>query len=146
MAEDSAQEVALPAVDPASVEIVTAPKTSAWLVVSTEGAEVSPKGFFTEVPLGVVASAAAVSPVRLLAACGVSADSVVLSVDEASEGGVVLVRCGFALVKSGKADVSGADRVFPPVGLWSMPKVPGRMAVSSISTILQLVASMLVIL
>lgn len=118
--EDSAQEVALSTVDPASMEIVTAPKISAWLIVSTEWAEVSSKGFMltvTKVPLEGVASVAAISPVRLLAACGVSADSVVLSVGKASEGVVVLVRCGFALVKSGKADVSGVDGVFPPVGL-----------------------------
>lgn len=102
------------------MEIGTAPKTSEWLVVSTEGAEDSSKGFMltvTKAPLGVVASAAVVSPVRRLAVCGVSADSVVLSVDKASEGVVALVRCGFALVRSGKADVSGVDGVFLPVGL-----------------------------
>lgn len=71
----------------------------------------------TKVPLGAVALAAVVSPVRLLAVCRVSTDSVVLSADKASEGLVVLVRCAFALVKSGKADVSGMVGVFPPVGL-----------------------------
>lgn len=45
------------------------------------------------------------------------ADSVVPAVDKVSEEVVVPVRYDFASVKSGKADVSGVDKVFPPVGL-----------------------------
>lgn len=97
----------------------------------------------TKVPLGVVALAAVVSPVRLLVACGVSVgvvsgvtDPEVLAVDKISEGVVVLVRCDFASVKLGKADVSGVDRVSPPVRLRSTSEVPGMMAVASISIML----------
>lgn len=116
----------MPTVDPASAEIITAPKTSVWPVVSTEGDEVSSKGFMltvTKVPLGLVALAAVVSPMKLLVSCGVSTvvsgvtDSDVLAVDKISEEGVVLVRCDSASVKLGKADVSGVDRGFPPVRL-----------------------------
>lgn len=117
----------MPTVDPAPVELVTAPETWVWLVVSTERAEVSSKGFMltvTKVPLGVVALAAVVSPtVVILAMSGVSTvvsglvDSVTLAVDKVSEEVVVLVRYGSASVKSGKTDVSGLDEVFPPVGL-----------------------------
>lgn len=99
----------MPTVDPASVEIVTAPEALVWLVVSTERTEVSSNGFMLtvpKVPLGVVALAAVVSPsVRLLAVNGVSmvvpgvADSVTLAVDKVLEEVVVLVRCGFASVK-----------------------------------------------
>lgn len=108
------------------MEIATASKTSVCLVVATEGAEVSSKGFVltvTKVPLGLVTLAAVVSPVRLLVACGGSTvvsgvtDSVVLAVDKVSEEVVVLVRCDIASLKSGKADIPGVDRVFPPVGL-----------------------------
>lgn len=117
----------MPTIDPAPVELVTAPETWVWLVVSTERAEVSSKGFMltvTKVPLGVVALAAVVSPtVVILAVSGVSlvvsglADSVTLAVDKVSEEVVVLVRCGSASVKSGETDISGLDKVFPPVGL-----------------------------
>lgn len=98
-----------------------------WLVISTERAEVSSKGFMlvvTKVPLEVVALAAVVSlsvvlSVRSKVSTVVSdvADSVVPAVDKVSEEVVVPVRYDFASVKSGKADVSGVDKVFPPVGL-----------------------------
>lgn len=117
----------MPTVDPAPVELVTAPETWVWLVVSTERAEVFSKGFMltvTKVPLGVVALAAVVSPtVVILAVSGVStvvsglADSVTLAVDKISGEVVVLVRCGSASVKLGKTDISGLDKAFPPVGL-----------------------------
>lgn len=117
----------MPTVDPAPVELVTAPETWVWLIVSTERAEVSSKVFMltvTKVPLGVVALAAVVSPtVVILAMSGVSTvvsglvDSVTLAVDKVSEEVVVLVMCGSASVKSGKTDISGLDEVFPPVGL-----------------------------
>lgn len=111
----------MPTVDPASVEIVTAPETLVWLAVSTERGKVCSKGFMLtviKVPLVVAAWAAVDSPsVVLLAVCGVSTvvsggtDSVVLAVDKVSEEVMILVRCDFASVKSGKADVLGVDRV-----------------------------------
>ena len=110
------------------MEIVTAPETLVWLAVSTERGKVSSKGFMltvVKVPLEAVAWAAVDSPsVVLLAVFGVSTvvsgvtDSVVLAVDKVSEEVMILVRYDFASVKSGKADISGVDRVpFSPVGL-----------------------------
>ena len=105
------------------MEIVTAPETSVWLVVSTERDEFSSKRFMltvTKVPLGAVALAAVVSiSVVLLMVSVMSgvADSVVLAVDKVSAEVVVLARCDVTSVESGKADVSGVDRAFPPVGL-----------------------------
>lgn len=109
------------------MEIVTAPETSVWLVISTERAAVSSKGFMlivTKVPLAVVALAAVVSrSVVLLVRSKVStvvsgvADSVGPAVDKVSEEAVVPVRYDFVSVKSGEADVSGVGKVFPPMGL-----------------------------
>lgn len=122
------------------------------LVISTERAEVSSKGFMlivTKVPLEVVALAADVSlSVVLLLESKVStmvsgvANSVVPAVDKVSEEVVVPARYDFASVKSGKADISGVDKVFPPVGLWSMSEAPGLMAIVSISVTPQLITSM----
>lgn len=142
----------MPTVDSASVKIVIAPETLVWLAVSTERGKVCSKGFMLtviKIPLEVVAGAAVDSPsVVLLVVCGVSTvvsrvtDSVVLAVDKVSEEAMILVRCDFASVKSGKGDVSGVDRVpLPPVGLQSMSEVPATMAVVSSST-LQLVTTM----
>lgn len=73
-------------------------------------------------------------------------DSVVLAVDKVSEEVMILVRCDFASVKSGKADVSRVDKVpLLPVGLWSMSEVPVMVAVVSSSIMLQLGTAMLVV-
>lgn len=123
MAENLAGEVTLPTVDPAPLEIVTAPESSVWLVVSTESTEFSSKGFMltvTKFPLGVVALAAVVSTSAVLSMVDVTsgvADAVALAADKTLAEVVVLGRCDLASVESGKADVSGANRAFPPVGL-----------------------------
>lgn len=126
MAEGRAGEAVSPPVARASVETVTAPESTVWLT-SAGRAEVSPKGFMltvTKTPLGAVALAAAVSPsVVLLVGPGVStvvsgvADSVVPVADKVSAEAVDSVRWDFASVESGKVDVSGMDRTFPPGGL-----------------------------
>lgn len=123
-----------------------------WLVVSTERDEFSSKRFtltVTKLPLGAVALAAVVSiSVVLLMVSVMSgvADPVALAADKVSAEAVVLARCDFASVESGKADVSGVDRASPLVGLRSVSEVPGVLAVASISVTLQSITSMLLML
>ena len=126
------------------------------LDVSRERTAVSAKGprlTVTKVVLGVVGSAAVVSPsMVLLPGSGVSAvvsgvaGSVALAADEVSAEVMVLVRCGSASVESSKADMSGGDGAFPPVGSRSASEDPRAMAVVIISIMLQLVTSMSVML
>lgn len=123
-----------------------------WLVVSTERDEFSSNTFMltvTKVPLGAVALAAVVSiSVVLLMVSVMSgvADSVALAADKVSAEAVVLVRCDFASVESGKVDVSGVDRASCPTGLRSVSEVPGMLAVASISVTLQSITTMLLML
>lgn len=137
------------------MEIVTTPETSVWLVVSTERTEVSSKGLVLTVTkvLGVMGSAVVSSPsVVLLAVSEIStvvsgvAGSGTLAADEVSADVMVLVRCDSALVESGKVDISGGDKAFPPVGSRSMSEVPRVVAVVIISIMLQLVNSVSVML
>lgn len=134
------------------MEIVTAPETSVWIVVSTERDEFSSNRFMltvTKVPLGAVALAAVVSISVVLLMVSVTsgvADSVALAADKVSSEAVVLAGCDFASVESGKADVSGVGRVFPPVGLRSMSEAPGMLVVASLSVTLQSITSMLLML
>ena len=85
------------------------------LVVSTERAELSSKRFLltvTKVPLGVLALAAVVSfsgvLLRMTVTAGVT-DSVAWAIVQVSAEVVFLVRCDFASVESGKADLSVGD-------------------------------------
>lgn len=137
------------------MEIVTTPETSVWLIVSTERTEVSSKGLVLTVTkvLGVMGSAVVSSPsVVLLAVSGIStvvsgvAGSGTLVADEVSADVMVSVRCDSASVESGKVDISGGDRAFPPVGSRSMSEVPRVVAVVIISIMLQLVNSVSVML
>lgn len=155
-AESPAGEATLPTVDPVSVEIVTAPKTSVWLVVSTERTEVSSMGLMltvTKVVLGVVGSATIVSPsMLLLAVSRVStvvsgvAGSVALAAAEVSAEVMVSVKCDSASVESNTFDTSEGDKAFLPVGSRSTSEVLRVVAVIIILIMLQLVISMSVML
>ena len=106
-----------------SVKSVIIPEILMSLVVSTERAELSSKRFLltvTKVPLGVLALAAVVSfsgvLLRMTVTAGVT-DSVAWAIVQVSAEVVFLVRCDFASVESGKADLSVGDRACPPAEL-----------------------------
>lgn len=105
------------------METVIIPEILVSLVVSTERAELSSKRFLltvTKVPLGVVALAAVISFSEVLLRVTVTAgvtDSVAWAIVQVSTEVVFLVRCDFASVESGKADLSEVVRACPPVEL-----------------------------
>lgn len=132
-AEELAMEVASPTVDPATLGTVTVPKTSVWLCVSIETAEVSFKGFLltvTKVPeVGVWAAVVSLWVVPLVGSVPsrAVAKAEMLAVDKVSEE---------LVVKGGKAGT---------VELVFVSEVSEMMADVSISVI-QVVSLMWVIL
>lgn len=106
-----------------SVKTVIIPEILVSLVVSTERPELSSKRpllTVTKVPLGLVALAAVVSFSGVLLGMAVPAgvtDSVEWAIVQVSTEVVFLVRCDFASVESGEADLSGGDRACSPTEL-----------------------------
>lgn len=141
------REVASPTVDPATVGTVMVPKTSVWLCVSLESAEVSSSGFLltvtwvppvAEVPLevGVWATAISLSVIPLAGSVPsrVVARARVVAVDRIPDELVVLGTTGFASVDGGKVNISEADKaVIASAGLRLASGVPEMVMVVSIS-------------
>lgn len=141
------REVASPTVDPATVGTVMVPKTSVWLCVSLESAEVSSNGFLltvtwvppvAKVPLevGVWATAISLSVIPLAGSVPsrVVARARVVAVDRIPDELVVLGTTGFASVDGGKVNIAEADKaVIASAGLRLASGVPEMVMVVSIS-------------